>query len=150
MSRFAAVNRRDATAGVLTIVTAVLFIEQAAQYRMGTLFRMGPGLFPIVLGSLLGLLGLALVAQSFRGGAGEPADLRWRPLVMIAIGVLLFAAFIERLGLAPATLALVLASSFSEPVFRPLRALILAIAIFALVYGIFVLMLGMQLRAFRW
>jgi hypothetical protein len=48
---------------------------------------------------------------------------------------------LERFGLGPAIFALVIASSLSEPVFRPVRALAVAAGTSALIYVVFVLVL---------
>jgi hypothetical protein len=60
---------------------------------------------------------------------------------MIGLGIVIFALLLERAGLVPATLALVLVSSVADPQWRPRRAAILAAAMTALVYVIFVVLL---------
>ena len=60
---------------------------------------------------------------------------------MIPIGITLFALLLERFGLGPAIFALVITSSLSEPMFRPVRALAVAAGTSALIYVVFVLVL---------
>ena len=66
-------TRKNVAAGaIFTLIGAYFCIEAALNLRMGTAFRMGPGYFPIVIGGLLVLLGLAI---AFLGGeSGRPDD----------------------------------------------------------------------------
>ncbi len=51
--------------GVFLIGIALAFGLGAWRYPMGSLGRAGPGLFPLIVGSLLLLIGLAIVVRSF-------------------------------------------------------------------------------------
>jgi hypothetical protein len=74
----------------------------------------------------------------------------WRPVVTISIAVVLFALMIERFGIAPATMALVLVSSLAGARVRPWRILIMAVTTTAAIYVIFILVLEMPLPVARW
>ena len=102
--------------GLLTIALGVFVLAMAWHYPMGSLLRMGPGFFPSVIAVLIVLLGLALTASALRAHWG-PASIRiqWRSVLAVAAGVILFAVSLERAGLVPATLLLVLVSSLAEP-----------------------------------
>ena len=54
-------NHRDFWAGLLFIVTGVLFMVLSRQYQLGTAAKMGPGYFPTILGGLMALLGLLVM-----------------------------------------------------------------------------------------
>jgi hypothetical protein len=141
---------RNLIAAVLTILVGALALVEAAGYPMGTLLRMGPGYFPTVLGVLMIAFGAVLLVQSFRAEPAAPSNFVLRPVLMIPLGVILFAVLLERWGLAPAIIALVVVSSLSEPQIRPLRALALAAGMSALVYVVFILILRLPFAIVRW
>src|ERR1700722_9712255 len=132
---------RNFIAAILTILVGALAVVDAFNYPRGTLLRMGPGYFPTVLGILMLGFGAVLLLQAFRPDPAAAERLVLRPVLMIPIGVTLFALLLERFGLGPAIFALIIASSLSEPVFRPLRALAVAAGTSALIYVVFVLVL---------
>ena len=139
-----ALSIRNLIAALLTILVGAFAVLDALNYPRGTLLRMGPGYFPTVLGTLLIGFGAILLLQAFRPAPVAPAMAErfvLRPVLMIPIGVTLFALLLERFGLGPAIFALVIASSLSEPVFRPVRALAVAAGTSALIYVVFVLVL---------
>lgn len=137
--------RQDLVGGVLAVVFGLFAFVTASSYPMGSLLRMGPGFFPCTISALIVLLGLALIGSGFRSRAN--VDIRLRSVLMIGLGIVIFALLLERVGLVPATLALVLLSSVADPEWRPRRAAILAAAMTALVYLIFVVLLRTPIPA---
>jgi hypothetical protein len=136
--------------GLLTIALGVAVLAMAWHYPMGSLLRMGPGFFPCVIAVLIVLLGLALTAGALRAPSGAASiRIQWRSVLAVAAGVMLFALSLERAGLVPATLLLVLLSSLAEPGWRPRRAAILAVVVTALVYLLFVTVLQIPVEAVR-
>ena len=141
---------RNFVAAILTVLVGVVALTEAARHPMGTLLRMGPGYFPTVLGVLIIGFGAILLAQAFRPAPAMALNFVLRPVLMIPLGIILFAALLERHGLAPAIFALVLVSSLSEPVFRPARAALLASGLLALIYVVFVLVLRLPFALVTW
>ena len=134
--------------GLLTVALGVSVLAVAWHYPMGSLLRMGPGFFPCVIAVLIVLLGLALTASSLRARWDVASiGIQWRSVLAVAAGVTLFALSLERAGLVPATLLLVLVSSLAEPDWRPRRAVILAVVVTALVYLLFVTVLQIPVAA---
>lgn len=81
------------------IVFAIVAIAAARNYSFGSVGQMGPGYFPIMLGSCLALLGAITVGKSFVAD-GEPMEpLNLLPIITIVAAVFLFGLAIERLGL---------------------------------------------------
>jgi hypothetical protein len=130
---------QDLLGGILAVAFGLFAFVTASSYPMGSLLRMGPGFFPCTIAALIMLLGLALIGSGFRSRTN--VDIRLRSVLMIGLGIVIFALLLERAGLVPATLALVLVSSVADPQWRPRRAAILAAAMTALVYVIFVVLL---------
>jgi len=141
--------RSDVAAAVLVGLLGVFVLWLGTGYSFGTLRRIGPGFLPVVVGTLLVLMSAGLMLECLRS---EPvrADLLLRPFVMIMAGMVAFAALMQRAGLIPAIFALVIVSALAEKPFRPIRTLILALALSVMGVGIFIKLLGIPLRAVVW
>ena len=137
---------RDLTGGALSAAFGAGAYLKSRSYDFGSPLRMGPGFFPAVLGILIFFFGLALMARATIARNAGRREFKWRPAIAIPAGIGAFAVLLERAGLAPATLALVLIASLAEPNFRPLRTLVLALAVLAMIYVIFILILRMPIE----
>ena len=147
----AAFDRGGVIGGLIAIAFGLLAIREGLRYATGSLLRMGPGYFPIVLGVILAALGLLLLVLSVR----RPADplqetFLWRPLLMIPIAIAFFGIAISRFGLAPATFGLVFLSSLSERKLDIRPTVLLALAMTAFVWIIFSLILSLPYPLFVW
>ena len=61
----------DIIGGLLLTATGLFAVIYAQTYTFGTLSRMGPGYFPVVLGAVLAVLGLLVAIPAwFRVGTG--------------------------------------------------------------------------------
>ncbi len=141
-------KRQDLIGGLLSVGLGVFALAEASDYPMGSLLRMGPGFFPCTIAVLIIILGLVLIAASLRPRpTGHRVEIRFRSVATIGIGIVLFALLIERAGLIPATLVLVLASSLAQPRWQPRRAAALALAMTILVYVVFIVILGVPVPA---
>lgn len=116
----------------------------AMHYDLGTLRRMGPGFFPVVLGGVLFVLGLVVALPALGRTAAAP---KLEPGTAAAVlgAILIFALGLYRLGLAGATLSAVLVATIPAP--RPGWAwrLVLAAAVTLLVIMVFSVGLRMTL-----
>jgi len=82
-------NGKDFWAGWMYIGFGAMFLIVAQNYSMGSALRMGPAYFPTWLGSLLVLLGIAVVVRSFTSHLEHPWRLfEFRPLFFFASVVL--------------------------------------------------------------
>lgn len=84
------------------IGAAALFIGR--DYVFGTSLRMGPGFLPRIVAGGLVLLGLVLVLRGILAGGWVLPVIGWRPILLISLAVIVFAATIDRLGLFIASL----------------------------------------------
>lgn len=115
---------------------------------MGTAGRMGPAYFPSVLGGLLALVGAASLIRSFFR-QGEPIGrLYWRELTLVLVAVLLFGFLVRDAGLIPATLVLILISSYAGQKFNLAKSIALAIGAALFAVGLFVKLLGLPMPMF--
>lgn len=143
-------NPKDFWAGVMfaAIGFAFAIIVKVFEYPMGTGSRMGPGYFPFVLGILMGLLGLAIVVESF-ATEGPPVDkFAWRPLAWILGGVVLFGLTVKIIGMVAAIILLVVVSSYGGHEFKLKGVLIAAVTLAA--FSVLVFVYGLKLSFPVW
>ena len=91
---------RDLIAGLIFVAFGLAFAGTALTYDLGSALRMGPGYFPLVLGGLLVLLGLAIAAEGCCAARDAPiGPIPWRGLLFLTAAVLVFGFFVRRLGI---------------------------------------------------
>ncbi len=132
-------NNKDFYAGLLFTFFGLFTLLAARRYPVGTAARMGAGYGPYMLGGALALLGLVIVVRSLwmRGESINPWALR--PLLLVTGAVIGFALLVRPLGLALATLTLIITSSLGNREFR-----IGEVAVLCLV------LVGMAVVLFAW
>lgn len=141
---------RDIVGGGLLIVGGLLFTWYASSsYDLGTLRRMGPGMFPTALGVTLALFGALIAVPAFFRQGPMPVVRIWTPLFVLA-GVAAFAMTIRPFGLMPAILAVVIISSFAELKVRPLSLAILCVVLCVIAWLTFRVGLGLPIAMWRW
>ena len=119
-------NPKDFWSGVMfaAIGFAFAIIVQAQEYPMGSAARMGPGYFPFVLGIILGLLGVAIIVESFATSGEAVSKFAWRPLIWVLGAFVVFGLTAKLLGLAIAIVLLVVISSYGGHEFKLKEVLI--------------------------
>jgi hypothetical protein len=141
--------RKDLLSGSIFIATAAIFGIAAANYNLGTLYRVGPGLFPLILCALLATLGLMVIVSGLRTGAPTTGNLPWRAIVLIVASPLVFVGCMEvGTGLVPATAVLAFIGSFASRAMTLRRAALCALALALATWLIFILGLGVMVPAF--
>ena len=144
------VDYRDVIAGALLIILGLFAgFYATANYKVGTLQQMGPGMFPSGLGFLLAGLGvLVLVPALFRAGTLPKPD--FRQLVSVLAGTLMFALTINVLGMVPAIFLLTIASVLADDKLGIVGTLVLCVVLSGLAVVIFRAGLEIPLYLFIW
>ncbi|MCY7365516.1 MAG: tripartite tricarboxylate transporter TctB family protein [Frankiaceae bacterium] len=138
--------RKDLGAGAVFVGFGLAFASTASTYEVGSGLRMGPGYFPLVLGGLLVLLGLAIAAKAFISPeTGELGPVPWRAAVLLVAAILFFGFAIRGLGVVPTLFVSVLLAALAGPKMRPLPALVIATVLTAMSVGIFIYALQLPL-----
>ncbi len=137
-------NHRDFWAGLLFIVTGVLFMVLSRQYQLGTAAKMGPGYFPTILGGLMALLGLLVMLPSFKGPKVEVSKIDIRMILFVLVAVAVFALALPKLGMIVAVFLLILISSLASHEFNLKTTLISAVVLLAFSWLVFVKGLELQ------
>ena len=149
-------REQDFYAGLLFAGVGSAFAWGALNYQVGSSARMGPGFFPLLLGSLLALLGLVMMwrAARRRNDMVQPiGSWAWKPLAAIISANVLFGValgglqllHLPALGLMVGIYLLTLVACLAGDRFHLKEALLLATALAALSYLAFVLLLKLQL-----
>ena len=134
-------SQRDFWSGLLFLAVGLGFAWGATFYRLGDSAQPGPGFFPLGLGLLTALLGLAILfkALSVERADGDPVGaIAWRPLVAIVGAVVLFGWTLPHLGLVLALPLLVVVSALGGSEFRWREVLASALVLTVLSWAIFI------------
>ena len=143
---------KDRVSAILLIVMGVGIVLQGMTYRMGALTRMGAGFIPVVLGTLLALVGVAigLTAEPGDFGTAEAVPTEWRGWLCVLAGVLAFVVFGQYGGLVPATFLSVFIAAMGDRGNRIRDAALLAAGITVAGVLIFIYGLKMTFPLFTW
>jgi hypothetical protein len=138
--------RKDLGAGAVFVAFGLAFALTARTYEVGSALRMGPGFFPLVLGSLLVLLGLAIAVKGFVAPEhGELGPVPWRSAVLLVAAIFFFGLTVRGLGVAGAVLGSVLLAALAGRDVRVVPAVVIAFALTALSVLIFIVALQLPL-----
>jgi hypothetical protein len=148
-------SQKDFYSGLLYTVVGAAFAYGATSYNIGTGARMGPGYFPLLLGSILAIIGgvillKALVVETPTGD--RIGSWAWKPLSFIISGNLLFGVLLGGLpsiklpamGLIVAIYGTTLVVSMAGDKFKLKEVLILATVLSVLSYLAFIVLLKLQ------
>jgi hypothetical protein len=130
--------------GILALLGLGVAAYAVMHYDLGSLRRMGPGFFPVVLG--IGLAGLgAVIAIPAFGRTGEPRPFAWPETIGVIGSLLLFGLLLNRIGLMGATAITVLVASSVAPRKGIIWRLVLTVVVTALIWVLFILGLNMSI-----
>jgi len=148
-------NQPDFFSGLMFVVTGTAFSWGATSYSIGTGARMGPGYFPFLLGILMALVGAVIIYKtlSIKTGTDEKiGQWAWRPLFYIITANVVFGMLLTGVrginlpafGLIVAIYALTFIASMAQADWQFRRTLVLATALAAGSYLVFVEALALQ------
>jgi hypothetical protein len=153
MKRLLTKSNRDYYGGTLMLAIGLGAVLQGRTYSIGTLSRMGPGFFPVALGVILALVGLAIaISARFaeREEEGKVLPPEWRGWICISLSIVAFVVLGKYGGLLPATFAIVFISALADRQNTLFSATILALAICVISIVVFWWALQMQFPLFGW
>ena len=144
---------RDYYGGGLMLLVGAGAIFKGLDYQVGSLTHMGPGYFPVAVGSVLAAMG-ALIALGARrqtpavARPGHPPE--WRGWICIILASIAFVVLGHYGGLLPATFGVVFIAALGDRQNSLKSALLLSIAMVAVSAIVFSWALQLQLPLFRW
>ncbi|WP_353193340.1 tripartite tricarboxylate transporter TctB family protein [Pandoraea pnomenusa] len=148
---------RDHFGGGLMLVAGLAVVMIGRNYEVGSLRSMGPGFFPVMLGVVLALIGIAIAAgakpvQEAADESGSHPEFKpeWRGWICIILSVVAFVVLGEYFGFIPAVFAVVLISALGDRENTIGRVVLLSLA--ATVFGVIVFswLLKVQMPLLVW
>lgn len=148
-------SQKDFFSGLMFMCVGIAFAWGASAYPLGSGARMGPGYFPLVLGVLLAVLGVAITFNAMvtpKEDGDKVGAIAWKPLFFIIAANLVFGACIgglpfiglKPLGLIVGIYLLTYIASHAGDEFNIKEVAVLATILAALSYMAFILLLKLQ------
>ena len=130
--------------GVFLVAVALFFGLGALRYPIGNLSRTGPGLFPLLVSSLLLVLGIATLVQS-RLVAAVPLEFSLSKIALIMLGLGSFVLLSQHVSMLLAIVVMVFVVSYAGTASSWKRNLAISAVLVVIAYG-FQRFLGLNLR----
>ncbi len=148
-------SQKDFFSGLMFTAVGLAFAWGATKYSLGTGARMGPGYFPLMLGTLMAVLGGVITIRSMvvETEDGEKVgSWAWKPLFFIITANLLFGLMLGGLpkikfpafGLIAGIYALTFVASLASNEFKFKEVAILATILAIMSYLAFIVLLKLQ------
>jgi len=156
MSRFDILKNKDVLGAALLSSMGVGILAVGQRYDVGTLVHMGAGFVPVVLGTLILLVGLALAVTavvSAKGAApagSRPQSSPWRGWLCLLAAVFAFVLLGSHGGLVPASLASIFISAMGDRTNSVKSSALLATILTVFGVAVFHYGLQIQLPLFQW
>jgi Tripartite tricarboxylate transporter TctB family len=149
-------NEKDFYSGLMFMAAGGAFALGAMQYTIGEAAKMGPGYFPLMLGVLLTVLGMAITFKALTvevDGGEKFGSFAWKPLLCVIGANIVFgiclggikAIGLGSLGLIVGIYALVLIASIAAEHYKIHEVLALATALAIGCYAVFIKLLNLQM-----
>jgi hypothetical protein len=115
--RIAGFNVVELVGGMALVIAGISAAIVAQGYGLGTARNVGPGMFPMLLGATLALIGVGVVLEG-RTSATLLPEIPWRPIIAISLGLAAFGLLVERAGAIAAVASLIFLAGLAEKKLR--------------------------------
>ena len=136
-------NDRNLVRGLFLLAISLAFGLVSLRYPMGQFSRAGPGLFPLLVSSLLFLIGLITVVRS-RFVERVHLNFNMKNIALILASLCGFAALSEHLNMIAGILFMVFCASFAGTSYSLVRNLKISAGLIAVAFA-FQKLLGLNL-----
>ncbi len=136
-------NNRNFIRGLCLMAIALLFGLGSLNYTIGVLSRSGPGMFPLIVSSLLFLIGLLSVVRSHFYDP-VPLDYSVKNIALILLSLLGFAVISQYLNMIVGIIFLVFCSTFAGTSYSVVRNIKISAGLIAVAFA-FKYLLGLSL-----
>lgn len=143
------INKPECAVAASIVIFGVVMAYFGSLYGVGTLEEMGAGYFPVLLGIVTAVFGIAIFLEVRHSDSPAP-KIPWRAFICVFSALLIWALLVEHIGLFPSSVLLVIAGSLGRRKVR-MRAMILT-ALIASAASVVIFIEGfmLPLRAFAW
>lgn len=141
-------SQKDFWSGIMFLLVGIGFAAGAYNYSMGTSARPGPGYFPLILSTILAILGAIVLFKSLtiETKDGDPiGHIAWKPLLVIVAAITVFAIILPRLGMFISIPILILIVSAAGDEFKLMGVLIMSVVLTVFSYLVFTKGLGLTI-----
>jgi len=148
---------RDVLGGALIVAIGVFVLIEGYRYDVGTLSAMGGGFFPVVLGTVVAILGGIIAITALPEASFDIAPLRWaatiksesRGFAAIISSILAFILILKFFGLAPAAFCTVFISALGDRTSTIRGSAVLAVLMTIFAIGLFSYVLHVEIPIFK-
>ena len=146
------INKKELAPALLMLFIGMATVLGSLNYKIGTLARMGPGYFPLILGAGLMLVAcLIAITPPETDGSSRPAFVpQYRAWFLVVLGIVLFIVLGQYGGLVPATFVLGFVATLADRKNTLKTAVFVAIALTLMAIVVFYYGLQIQFPLLRW
>ena len=142
-------SNKDFWAGAIFFAIGAGAMFSARNYPFGTLRRIGPGYYPIILSGILIAFGLYIMLRGLLKNEKIRGNWSIRALVVLPFSMALFGILMKFTGFIPALIALCFVSAASGREFKFKEVLLLTIFMTVLSVALFIWGLGLPYPLIR-
>jgi uncharacterized membrane protein YidH (DUF202 family) len=137
---------KDLLAGLMFLAFGIGASVIAHGYTLGTLTRMGSGFFPTVIGVLIAIMGLIIAIRAIlKPESSEPVPtIEFRPVIFIALAIIVFGILIDDYGLVAALAALIVIARLAGREGSLAELALMVVVLITVVIGIFIYALNIH------
>jgi putative tricarboxylic transport membrane protein len=136
---------KDFWSGLFFIAVALGFIGLSQQYALGTMHRMGPALFPVLVSVLMAGLGVVISLRAFVMDGPPLPRFHARPILISIVAIALFGLVLAGAGLIVAIGILVIVGALASRESKVLETAGSVVVLAAFSALIFVWLLGLPI-----
>lgn len=107
------INKPECVVAASIVLFGAVMACWGSLYGIGSLGDMGVGFFPVLLGLVAVLSGIATLLDVARSDR-PPPEVPWRAAICVFLAILVWALLVERVGLFPSSVLLVIIASLGR------------------------------------
>jgi hypothetical protein len=140
------VNNRNLVRGLFLVAFSLVFGLWSRKYQFGEFSRAGPGLFPLLVSSLLFLIGLITIIRSYFVERVH-LDFNFKNITLVLVGLCGFALLSAHLNMIVGIVFMVFCSTYAGTSYSVVRNLKISAGLVAIAFALQKL-LGLNLPLF--
>lgn len=142
-------NKPEIAVAAAIILFGLVMGLIGSTYGVGTLQQMGTGYFPVLIGAVTVFFGVATLLEVRRSDS-PPPEIPWRAFIFVFAAILVWSLLVERVGLFPSSVLLVILGSLGRKKLRMKSMILTALIAAAASILIFIEGFHLPLQAIVW